>query len=106
MAFELSAHHKPDALTPRLTELAQREFVSHPTMSRIVSTLIRQGLVTRGAVAGDRRTATLTLTDDGRAAYQRVYARRLALIAALLDRLKPETIADLLQAFDSLPPRP
>ena len=89
-----------------LTDLAQREFVSHPTMSRIVSALIKHGLVLRDVAENDGRVFILTLSDEGRAAYQRVYARRLALIGALLGRLKPETIADLLQAFDTLPPRP
>lgn len=87
-----------------LTELAHKEYVSHPTMSRIVSALIKQGLVVRDVAETDGRVFTLTLSDDGRAAYERVYARRLALIGALIGRLKPETVADLLQAFESLPP--
>lgn len=86
-----------------LTELAQMEHVSHPTMSRIMSGLIRQGLVVRTPDTKDRRTLRLALTEDGRAAYERVYARRLALIEALIGQLKPETIADLLNALEKLP---
>ena len=86
-----------------VTELAHKEYVSHPTMSRIIATLIKQGLVVRDVAETDGRVFTLTLSDEGSAAYQRVYARRLALLGALLGRLKPETIADLLQAFESLP---
>ena len=86
-----------------VTELAHKEYVSHPTMSRIIATLIKQGLVVRDVAETDGRVFTLTLSDEGAAAYQRVYARRLALLGALLGRLKPETIADLLQAFESLP---
>ena len=86
-----------------LTELAQLEYVSHPTMSRIVSVLSRQGLVTRETDARDRRSQRLSLSEDGRAAYRRVYARRLALIGVLLDRLKPETVSDLAQALETLP---
>lgn len=86
-----------------LTELAQMEYVSHPTMSRIISALTRQGLVTRQSHESDRRTQRLALSEAGRAAYERVYARRLALIGALLDRLKPETVADLVQALENLP---
>ncbi len=86
-----------------LTELAQMEYVSHPTMSRIVAALIKQGLVTRQSHESDRRTQRLSLSEDGRAAYERVYARRLALIGVLLERLKPETVADLLQVLENLP---
>ncbi len=86
-----------------LTELATLEYVSHPTMSRIVSTLIKQGLVVRQADAGDRRSFRLSLSDDGAAAYRRVYDRRLKLIGALLSRLKPGTVADMLAALEDLP---
>ena len=86
-----------------LTELAQMEYVSHPTMSRIVSALVKQGLVERQPHEHDRRALRLSLSEAGRAAYERVYARRLAVIGALLDRLKPETVADLLHALENLP---
>ena len=86
-----------------LTELAVLEYVSHPTMSRIVAALIKQGLVVRQADANDRRAARLSLSDDGTAAYRRVYDRRLKLIGALLSRLKPETVSDVLAALEDLP---
>jgi len=87
-----------------LTELARLEGVAHPTMSRTVSGLIGQGLIERTADAGDRRATRLSLTAAGRAAYEQVYGRRLALISAMLKRLKPETVADLLQAIEGLLP--
>ena len=86
-----------------LTELAVMEYVSHPTMSRIVADLVKQGLVVREADAGDRRTTRLSLSEDGVTAYRRVYDRRLKLIGALLSRLKPDTIADVLAALEDLP---
>jgi len=86
-----------------LTELARLEFVSHPTMSRIIGDLIRRKLVERRAAVRDRRSALLSLTSLGQEAYLAVYSRRLALIQAMLARLKPETIADLIQAAESLP---
>ena len=86
-----------------LTELARLEYVSHPTMSRIVAALIDQGLVTRTA-GKDRRTVALQLTEAGRAAYQRVYAKRLAIISAMVGRLKPETVADLLAVMEEIVP--
>ncbi len=86
-----------------LTELAQLEGVSHPTMSRIIAALIDQGLVAREKDLTDRRASRLSLTEAGRAAYLRVYERRLKLIGAVLDRLKPETVADLLAALSAIP---
>ena len=86
-----------------LTELAALEGVTHPTMSRLVTTLITQGLVARQADPADRRSTRLSLTDAGRAVYEQVYARRLKLIGTILDRLKPETVADLLAALSDLP---
>ena len=86
-----------------LTELATLEYVSHPTMSRIVAALTRQGLVVRRADTVDRRSTRLSLSDEGAAAYRRVYERRLKLLGAMLSRLKPETVADLLAVLEDLP---
>ncbi len=86
-----------------LTELAQMEYVSHPTMSRIVTALARQQWVERTEDERDRRAVRLSLSDQGRAAYERVYAKRLALIGGVLGRLKPETVADLVQTLETLP---
>lgn len=86
-----------------LTELARLEYVSHPTMSRIIGGLIKQDLVQRLSDPADKRSTRLILTEAGREAYQRVYARRLALISALIERLKPETIADMLSVMESIP---
>jgi DNA-binding MarR family transcriptional regulator len=86
-----------------LTELARMELVSHPTMSRIIGVLIKQGLVERRGDAQDRRSTRLSLTAAGRETYLSVYARRLALIETMLSRLKPETVADLMQALENLP---
>lgn len=86
-----------------LTELARLELVSHPTMSRIVAALIERGLVERRGGVRDKRSTRLSLTPAGREAYVSVYSRRLALIEALLSRLRRETVADLIQALEDLP---
>ncbi|MFT4075402.1 MAG: MarR family transcriptional regulator [Asticcacaulis sp.] len=85
-----------------LTELAELERVAHPTMSRIVSGLMRNGLIERQPDAHDRRTHRLSLSPAGKSTYEAIYARRLVLIDALLKQLKPETVADLMQALDRL----
>ncbi|ESQ80678.1 MarR family winged helix-turn-helix transcriptional regulator [Asticcacaulis sp. YBE204] len=85
-----------------LTELAALEKVAHPTMSRMVNGLIKAELVARAAHPTDKRTVSLSLTEAGRAAYETVYARRLAMMGAMLSRLKPETIADLVANLEGL----
>lgn len=86
-----------------LTDLARLEYVSHPTMSRIVAALDKAGWIARVTLPGDRRSHSLSLSEAGRSAYEKVYARRLHLISALLARLKPETVADLVLALEDLP---
>lgn len=86
-----------------LTELARLERVSHPTASRLVAALARQGLVARDRDDSDGRSTLLSLSESGEAVYKSVYARRLLVIEQVLQKLKPETVADLLTAFESLP---
>ena len=52
--------------SPTLGELAARESVQPPSMTRIVAALEQMGLVTRVIDAADRRVARVTLTDQGR----------------------------------------
>ena len=84
-----------------LTELARLESVTHPTMSRIIATLIKLDLVERRDDPQDRRGTRLTLTAAGSASYFSIYSRRLALIESILAQLKPETVTDLIQALES-----
>lgn len=48
-------------------ELAARERVSAPSMSRTVAELVERGFVDREQDPADRRRVTLTITDAGRA---------------------------------------
>jgi DNA-binding MarR family transcriptional regulator len=86
-----------------LMELARLEYVSHPTMSRLVTGLLKHGFVERTSDLTDRRSTRLNLTQAGRETYRRVYDRRLKLIAMMTAQLKPETIADLLKVMENVP---
>lgn len=88
-----------------LVELARRERVSHPTMSRVVAALVRQGLVARVANPEDGRSRLLALTDDGRALYERISAARIAVTGAVLDLLRPETVEDIAAALTTVAAR-
>ena len=55
-----------------LTELAQMQGVSLPTMSNSISTLVERGWVTRSSPAGDRRVTLVEVTALGRSTMDRV----------------------------------
>src|SRR5947207_7932485 len=65
-------------------ELASEERVSTAAMSKRVSRLERDGLVTRTPSEADRRQVGLTLTDEGQRTLRRVRSRRTAWLASRL----------------------
>ena len=85
-----------------LGALARREGVATPTMTRIVDALVRDGLVGRTAVEGDRRQVRLTVTPDGRRLMERGRARRIERLAADLRTLSPDQLDALERALDVL----
>jgi DNA-binding MarR family transcriptional regulator len=72
---------------PALTELAQAEQVRPPSMTRLVDTLERDGLVERRVDAADRRCQRVTLTTAGRRALQSIRGRKTAFLEERLSRL-------------------
>jgi DNA-binding MarR family transcriptional regulator len=70
-------------------ELAADERVSTAAMSKRVSRLGRDGLVTRTQSQTDRRRVGLTLTEDGQRTLRRVRSRRTAWLASRLSSLSP-----------------
>ena len=67
-----------------LAELAAAEQVRPPTMSRIVDFLVDEGLVTREAAPGDRRSVRIAATGEGRKLMEAGRERR---VRALVERL-------------------
>jgi DNA-binding MarR family transcriptional regulator len=65
-------------------QLARDEGVTAPTMSRLVSGLEADGLVTRTTDPDDRRTQRIAATDRGREILVAGRARRVAALEALL----------------------
>lgn len=70
-----------------LAGLAAAEQVKPPTMSRIVEALVTQGLITREAKAGDRRSVCIAITAEGRALLDAGRARRMRLLVERLSGL-------------------
>src|SRR5260221_10631961 len=63
-------------------DLAARERISPPAMTKHVDRLERDGLVMRTPSADDKRRIGLTLTDDGQRTLRRVRSRRTARLPA------------------------
>lgn len=88
--------------TLRSGELAQREAVTAPTMTRVLATLAERGLVSRAPDPGDARSVKVSISPDGIAAVARVRSERSALLGARLARLDPEQRAVLAAALPML----
>ena len=89
----------------RLSELARREAVSAPTMSRVLAALDEQGLVIRTPDPNDARGVQIVLSDAGAAKLAEVRSHRTALVARRLGRLDVDErrrIVDALPALEAL----
>ena len=86
-----------------VSELAEMERTSKPTMSSHVKRLEAGGWLRRlDRSEADRRRVGLTITDTGREALQAVRRRRTDWLAARLARLSPAARADLEAALEAL----
>ncbi len=86
----------------RLSELARRESVTAPTMSRVLAALDEQGLVVRAPDPQDARGVLITLSDAGAARLDEVRSHRTALVARRLARLDADQCAVLTAALPAL----
>jgi len=85
-----------------IRELAARERVSPPAMTRHVDRLERDGLVDRTPSNDDRRRVGLTLTPDGHRVLRRVRSRRTAWLASRLRELDERELAAIEAAVGPL----
>jgi DNA-binding MarR family transcriptional regulator len=83
-------------------DLARRQGVSLPTMSRMVDALVRGGLVVRAGDPGDRRMVRLDVTRRGRELMERGRARRITRLASELDVLAARELSALEEAVGAL----
>jgi DNA-binding MarR family transcriptional regulator len=89
----------------RLSELARREAVTAPTMSRVLAALDEQGLVIRTPDPDDARGVRIVLSEQGATALNEVRSHRTALVARRLDRLdagQRHTLQDAMPALEAL----
>jgi DNA-binding MarR family transcriptional regulator len=86
----------------RLSDLARREAVSVPTMSRVLAALDEQRLVVRTADPQDARGVLVTLSEEGTRRLAEVRSHRTALVARRLHRLDDAQRASVAAALPAL----
>jgi DNA-binding MarR family transcriptional regulator len=89
----LAAIHRHGPLTP--SELANREAVQRPTVTRLLVRLEAAGLIARAADPGDGRSSLITVTPAGRDLLRELRLRKDAFLARRLERLDAEERATL-----------
>ena len=87
-----------------LTELANAEGVTAPTMTRLVQALEKAGLVERSTDTTDNRVVRLRATPAGKQTLDIARARRLAALEELLAQLDPNDTALVERAVSKLEP--
>ncbi|KII00523.1 MarR family transcriptional regulator [Streptomonospora alba] len=95
--FTLARHGE---MTPG--ELAEREKVQPPSMTRIVATLEERGLVRRIKHPEDQRRQLVSITEEGRNLVRADQRRREAWLAQRLKELTPEEKDTLRRAAEIL----
>lgn len=83
-------------------DLAQREFVSAPTMTRTLRDLESLGLVSRRPDARDGRSILISVTAEGEHEVLRARSTRAELLAELLEQLEPDQVATLRDALPAI----
>lgn len=87
---QLSALASVELLEPvRLSDLAAREGVAAPTMTRIAAYMVDTGLCARHDCPDDARSALLSTTVAGRTALRAVREERTQALAQRLEALDP-----------------
>ena len=83
-------------------DLAQREFVSAPTMTRTLRDLEARGLVHRSDDPDDGRSILVAVTDEGEHEVLRARSARADILASLIAKLDPEDQRALAAALPAL----
>jgi DNA-binding MarR family transcriptional regulator len=100
-ALAVIASHGP--LT--LGALAEHERVAPPSITKVVTKLEADGLVTRSPDPADRRICRVAISADGEALLEEARRRKTAWLAARITELDPERqrrLADALDVLDEL----
>ncbi len=100
-ALAVIANHGPMTLGA----LAEQERVAPPSITKVVSKLESDGLVTRTPCPDDRRVCRVAVSPDGAALLEETRRRKTAWLTARISELDPEQqrrLADALDVLDEL----
>jgi DNA-binding MarR family transcriptional regulator len=86
----------------RLGDLAAREGVAPPTLSRIVASLVEGGYVRREPDPHDGRASLVTATEAGEQVASGLYSIRLRELQRRMDRLSVDQVHLLVDALPAL----
>lgn len=89
----LAAVERHSGITPG--ELAEREKMQPPSMTRVIAALEERGLLARTPHQTDRRQVTVSVTEPGRALLKEERRSKEAWLAQRLKELTPEERATL-----------
>jgi DNA-binding MarR family transcriptional regulator len=87
-------------LTP--SRLAELESIQRPTVTRLVTRLEEDGLISRTTDPVDRRACNVEITREGRALLKSLRSRKNAYLAQRLRRLDDEELATIERATEIL----
>ena len=96
----LSTVERHGPLTP--SEVAARERIQRPTVTRVLARLEEEGLIERMPDPRDRRSSLVTATAAGRELLARLRTRKTAFLAARIERLSAAERQTLERAADIL----
>lgn len=92
----------PDTRRPRPADLAERAGLSRAAVTRLLDSLVRDGLVVRRADPEDRRAKRVELTAAGRGVVQAVAPRHARRLEALTRHLSEEDRRQLERLLERL----
>ncbi len=85
-----------------LSHVADHMGLTLPTVSKMIDTLVKRGLVMRETSSDDRRRLMLRLTEDGSAAYEESDRRTQERLAEALKALSPAERDEVTRAMQAL----
>jgi DNA-binding MarR family transcriptional regulator len=83
-------------------ELAAREGISPPAITRNLDRLEEAGLIDRSRSTSDARRITLAVTPKGRTTLRSIRSQRTALLVSMLAELSPDELEQVAEANDAL----
>ena len=78
-----------------VSAIAEKNLCSQNSLSTVIDTMERNGLVQRQRLAADRRVVQVDLTEEGRGLYERIWPNHVVRIVGAASKLTPEELGQL-----------